>query len=624
MSENSLSGDRGRVVEVRLDEINALRAQVSNFEKVAQNQATLSRLFLILVISTVLALLYAGYSLDQNIDTLKDDFMAISSAQKSGGAQIVVEAASIGNKSYIAETGTSLKDIAIYFLGALALWIVGSTGLKRLETYDQQFSQFRMERREESEALRREIDQRLAQLVDITVENEIDKRVDKIAEIENNLNNRLSGFDAELAKRFQPFEWIKDLPSAAELAGGKDRVSMSMGELHNQIVQKRADQGDRSDIRLLIEAVLQSDPDGSPDDFFNTATALDERKLEDLAWKVCEAGIKVYPKNIDLMSQGLRCALHVNEKRQAERLLEKLLDDEIQKNWNWRAIVFIGDYYVEIGDSDKAVTHLLSNAERVPEDERSYAQAAQILTRRGQLDAAMKICDDVIDNKKLKRIAQIAGIKSEIHMDRAEYDQALEAVSLALEGTADPQPSVYQSSLVWRRGAAYEGKLWKFLEENDTLDGEGKEEAVELARRAILSYEAVLEGRMRLPSPRYDDQTRERTTIIFSSLIERGVSKKELEEKLETDFPASGGGQGMPSSDELILKVSMDVLKVILGLPEEVLPAEVEKISNQIKAGMTPENVRQLVEKLKELNSQLTEQDKEKLNLLLAELTKPS
>jgi tetratricopeptide (TPR) repeat protein len=364
---------------------------------------------------------------------------------------------------------------------------VGFVGLKRLQVYDTAISDARKEQRDEQNKFEASV----AGTVKTQAENEVRQALGaenarRLSAIEE-LNEKIDARKSEIEQALSEYAWLKHASEEQRNALRDGQVS-SAGQA-NKIVEEFFEAKNAPAAIAIVQLAINNDNiSGTPDDWFNMSAELGRNDQEQHALKVCQRGLKQAPNNIDLLSHALQYAYKIGNWDEAKKYYRSLVDLGMDK-WNWRCFVFASDYLIERGDADDETRKLLKRfEENIPSDERAHTQMASIYLKLGRADKVVEICERGM--KLVNRRAGLGLILADALIALGRYDEALQACDDALIGTAELQPTADISSIMWRRGAAYDAKAIA------ALRGSGPNrisEAQVFSRQAVANYKTAVE-----------------------------------------------------------------------------------------------------------------------------------
>jgi tetratricopeptide (TPR) repeat protein len=171
------------------------------------------------------------------------------------------------------------------------------------------------------------------------------------------------------------------------------------------------DQGytNKSKVFELIEFCFNSNNkfpvNGTADQYYDLSVTLAKDSLFNLACFVLEAGLREYPKEVDIMACLLKCGVSSSDRRsQCPKYYNAL--KKIPKNrWTGRTYVFSIDYLLAYqtiekdGNFDEEIENLISDFKlRFSNDERPYLAHADYYQSIQQFDKEQELLETAIKN----------------------------------------------------------------------------------------------------------------------------------------------------------------------------------------------------------------------------------
>lgn len=179
---------------------------------------------------------------------------------------------------------------------------------------------------------------------------------------------------------------------------------------------------------------------GTSADFHNLAVELSRSEEYALACGVLECGLKLFPKNVDLLADYLQYG--VNCPRQAEcKKYYKLLLKIPRRRWTWRGFSFTVDYLkmiIDSTDSDKeidACKEMILQIARdyrrfFPHSEGSYRSEASVYAQLNMPEEEEEVLREALE--KLRIVPGCALRYADILFERGDYKEAADAIQRAL------------------------------------------------------------------------------------------------------------------------------------------------------------------------------------------------
>nr|VFJ53204.1 MAG: Tetratricopeptide (TPR) repeat [Candidatus Kentron sp. DK] len=404
---------------------------------------------------------------------------------------------------FISEFGT---QIVVAIVVAVTLFFVGGLGLNRLGQIDSAFTDFRrlvseqlLEERKLSATERRDFRddintwlKGISSTIEAVSEQHVAKALQKrqeqadqaIKRVEDDASARIT----KIEEKLKPYAWLESRSEEVDSLVGIDSIGVAQAKVTELFQEKKSDMA----IRVAKQA-LDSNISGDPDDFHNLAAELGRQNLYSLASRVVLRGLEYFPQNVDLLSSGIKYLSSNGAIDEADKLTERLR--AIPKEyWNWRAFVFLGDYFELRGRFDEAFALYDAFKQQLPHDERAYAQHGSVFKKWGNHDKAIAIFEEGL--RKTRKAPQTALMLAESYIEVGEYAKAIAATERGIEGTAIDQPTANIAAIFWTRATARDA----LIHTNQIT------EQAELAKSiglAISDYQAAMSMPDRLVQHRY-------------------------------------------------------------------------------------------------------------------------
>lgn len=211
----------------------------------------------------------------------------------------------------------------------------------------------------------------------------------------------------------------------------------------------------------LVERVLaQEIKPGDADDWHNWAVDIARKDLYDLACDILDAGLMMFPKNIDLLADYLQYGISCGRVDNCKNYYKTLT--KIPKiRWSWRGYSFAINYLQflwERCDSEKEIEKLQREMldtvklfrENLGYDEESYrceADIYKLLHNKKQEEVVLRMALE-----ELKIAPKCALRLSDILFDRGDYEEALVQIQRGLKDSMQTQASVNEGYLYYLSG----------------------------------------------------------------------------------------------------------------------------------------------------------------------------
>ncbi len=236
-----------------------------------------------------------------------------------------------------------------------------------------------------------------------------------------------------------------------------------------------------------VELVVAEDSTiyGTKNDYHNVAAECGRRRLYDLAVRICEKGLVVFPNEFDLLADLIMYASSLGQYETPARSLSQL--QTIDKNlWNWRAFEFSIDYFKQVGKYEEAEQLADEYIKFLPFDERAYFAKAEICLLRYSggvgTNKAIKALQVALEhNLNCPMCARKLG---ELLAEGGELEAALVVYNRAFMEHAQEQPNCHLGFIAFERALIYDR-----LAHKTQTEGRDEAEANRLATCAAKDYE---------------------------------------------------------------------------------------------------------------------------------------
>ncbi|MBE6719071.1 MAG: hypothetical protein E7571_00245 [Ruminococcaceae bacterium] len=283
-----------------------------------------------------------------------------------------------------------------------------------------------------------------------------------------------------------------------------------------EYIYKLEDDDARQDLYDLINKFLSQDQQsGDADDFHNFAVDLARRDEYALACQIIECGLKLFPKNVDLLSDYLQYGVSCNKLEECKKMYKTLVKIP-RRRWTWRGFAFLIDYLqflVDRSDSEKEIDakeeEMLSVVsdfkKQFPYSEDSYRTEANVYRSLNMPDKETEALKQALEHL---RIAPKCALRyADIMFERGLYEEASVAIRRAISDATQTQTSVNEGYLY------YLSALCKIATSQKTnMDLDLDEDAVE----AIYSDFNIALSKFQDTKNSYIDVIRTKTNTIIN------------------------------------------------------------------------------------------------------------
>lgn len=306
----------------------------------------------------------------------------------------------------------------------------------------------------------------------------------------------------------------------------RDRIDHSLSMVFDQVAEL-FDSGHTDRAIATVHHAITTGVSGGVNDFHNLGSVLARHDHEPLAVQVINAGLRLHPKDVDLLSDAVMFNSRIGQASAAESAVETLRQVDVD-SWNWRAFVFVGDHLKAKGNIATALKLYATFRSTIPHDERGYVEPARHFHTLGRLDDAYSLVMECM--QKCSSCPQAAFLGAEILHDMGRYADAVAAATRALECNAAYQPMVSQSAVLARRAFARDSQVHRMLGSDDSSNSHVPvtPEIITLARACVQDY--ATGSRMSDTLPSFKVRAQERIEIVLATLSQHGASSEQLSE----------------------------------------------------------------------------------------------
>lgn len=217
------------------------------------------------------------------------------------------------------------------------------------------------------------------------------------------------------------------------------------------------EQARRDLYRLMERFANQTEQSGDANDFHNFSVALAVKDEYALACDVLGYGLKIHPKNVDLLADylqyGLNCG-RTEEVKNAYRILSKIP----RMRWTWRAFSFSVSYLkniIERSDSQKEIDLKIKEIQGLLSDfrkyhsysEETYRVEAETYQCINMKDEEMNALKSALEN--LNVAPKCALRYADILFERGQYEEATAAIKRCIGDSTGTQSSVNEGYMYY-------------------------------------------------------------------------------------------------------------------------------------------------------------------------------
>ena len=218
------------------------------------------------------------------------------------------------------------------------------------------------------------------------------------------------------------------------------------------------DEQARQDLYKLMERFAnQTEQSGDANDFHNFSVALAVKDEYALACDVLEYGLKIHPKNVDLLADYLHYGLNCGRTEEVKNTY-KVLNKIPRMRWTWRAFAFSVSYLrniIERSDSQKEIDAKIKDIQGLLIDFRKYhsyseetyrveAETYQCINMKEEEVNALK---SALEN--LNVAPKCALRYADVLFERGQYEEATAAIKRCIGDSTGTQSSVNEGYMYY-------------------------------------------------------------------------------------------------------------------------------------------------------------------------------
>lgn len=252
-------------------------------------------------------------------------------------------------------------------------------------------------------------------------------------------------------------------------------------QTYMEYIYRDEDDDARTDLYNLMEQFLaQKQQSGDADDFHNFAVDLARHDEYALACEVLDCGLKLFPKNVDLLADYLQYGVSCNKFDECKKIYKTLIRIP-RRRWTWRGFAFLVDYLqflVDRSDSEKEIDEkeremisIVEDFRRIkPYSEEAYRTEADVYHSLNMHDKEAETLKAALDSVK---VAPKCALRyADILFERGLYAESSDAIKRAICDATQTQTSVNEGYLYYLSGLC---KIAKAQQNNTdfSLDEDG-------------------------------------------------------------------------------------------------------------------------------------------------------
>lgn len=223
-------------------------------------------------------------------------------------------------------------------------------------------------------------------------------------------------------------------------------------------IYDREDDDVRQDLYELMERFeAQNQQSGDADDFHNLAVAFALYDEYAFACRVLESGLKLFPKNVDLLADYLQYGTDCNKFEKCKEIYKTLVAIP-HRRWTWRGFTFVVDYLqflLDRSNSDLEIDEIKGKMlyfvgvfrEHFPYSEESYRTEADVYRSLNLPDKETETLKNALE---MIQVAPKCALRyADILFERGKYQEASNAIQRAIIDSTRTQSSVNEGYLFY-------------------------------------------------------------------------------------------------------------------------------------------------------------------------------
>ena len=225
-----------------------------------------------------------------------------------------------------------------------------------------------------------------------------------------------------------------------------------------EYIYKMDDEDARQDLYdLMHHFMTQEKQPGDADDFHNFSVALARRNEYEFACQVLECGLKLFPKNVDLLADFLKYGVKCDRFEECKKIYRTLVKIPY-KRWTWRGFAFLVEYLqflIDCSNSNKDIdakeNEILSVVNEFrkyfPYSEDPYRTEADVYRILNMPDKETETLKLALDKEK---VAPKCALRyADILFERGLYKEAGDAIARAIRDATQTQTSVNEGYIYY-------------------------------------------------------------------------------------------------------------------------------------------------------------------------------
>lgn len=279
-----------------------------------------------------------------------------------------------------------------------------------------------------------------------------------------------------------------------------EQIVYSISDANRRMERWTAEDEENAQLPEKILTAIRNEEDnkticGSADEYHNLLSEYARKGLPSIALEVAKLGIRLYPQNIDLLSDGIKFASETQDWETCQKIYQRLL--EIPKDlWNWRAFTFCIDYLKErfSVENDLGRDAVYNEALALVEDykklilwdERAWVAEAELYLVKNRVAMAIEALENGVKN--IEVAPQCCLKLSDLYLARGEYEKVIKYSAIGARATAQDQPTASTGYFYYISALAKDALIHKSALENPDDKGKGFHNS-DTVKDALIDYD---------------------------------------------------------------------------------------------------------------------------------------
>lgn len=374
--------------------------------------------------------------------------------------------------------------VVLPILFTLAGAFIVFLGMNRLKMYDERIDSVRSSLLHDLDTMvKNQVAANQAELNEKVISELINQRTKFNEEVSNAaslLSQQAEDHAEAIRKAGEPFAWLREAASRDEF----DLNVTTVDDAHKlvEILRKEKPKNYIELIQNIVAKVSDDNLSGDSADYHNLSAELERGSMYQESLKVLEKGITQFPTNTTLLADKLDnlATAGSGSSEDAKKTYEDL--ERLKDRWTWHCYIFSSNYFRSIGDLEKALKLCDDCIQNLPLQQQGYqkkAELVQMMTPGTEgINMSIEVLKSIVD--KGYSCPQCANALGELYLDLGLYDEALDVFDQAVMYLAQPQPGINTSYVFFHRANCHDRMFLKDTSDRTHLN------------QAILDYQTAI------------------------------------------------------------------------------------------------------------------------------------